>query len=113
VITATLKSRICIVCHKETTRWTDKPDYDKCECGGQLEDKYRIRIADGDGEEYWCRELGVGPAQREAYLRAHPGAEIREDGAIKVKNYAHQKQLLRESGMVELDKHTGAEAKRR
>lgn len=94
-----------------------------CDCGYEKEDSlpYKVYptcpvcgnlmswkpvcngIRPGDGEPYWCRELGVGPAQRMEYMKTHPDAQFREDGAILVKNYQHQKTLLKETGMHELD----------
>jgi hypothetical protein len=48
MITARLFQMVCKTCGKEVTRWSDKSDFNMCDCGGVLHRKYEDPMRVGD-----------------------------------------------------------------
>jgi len=102
IVTASLIPRYCPKCEKNIYRWTDKPNWNTCDCGTQLQNVEIFRKTDGDKQEFFCQELGLLGEQQKQYKLEHPEAEFNSTGALKIKNTRHLEKVLASKGMVNL-----------
>jgi len=98
MVTATLYTMVCEVCEKECTRWSDKPDFLVCNCGGILH--RRGSNFTNAGDYYHVSEsLGIIPEQAEEHRKQWPNVDVLPDGRVAFHSVREQERYSHHFGM--------------
>ena len=97
-IKATLHTMTCNTCQQECNRWSDKPNFTVCDCGGTLHRKYGEPTNAGD-YYHVSESLGIIPEQAEEHRKQWPNVDVLPDGRVAFHSVKEQERYSHHFGM--------------